>query len=124
MVSPPDEMNPASPLMMCSWLSVIRSTTTTLESSAESRGTSTEASRTMSIWASCCARLLERAGVVPVARLNGSWRTISRWGIVSLPVTAMRRILRPVAGVRLHRDRGAVGGAVHPRDASRAVANG
>ncbi len=56
-VRPPEEMNPASPRIRCFWLSLTSSITTTLESSAESRGTSTLASRMMSMsvsaWRPC-----------------------------------------------------------------------
>ncbi len=38
------------------------------------------------------ATLLERVGIVPSPAPSGSCRTISRWGIVSFPVTTTRRM--------------------------------
>ncbi len=65
--------------------------TTTLESSAESGGTSTVASRMMSMSVSAWRPRSTARASYQSPGSTGSWRTISRLGIVSFPVTSTRR---------------------------------
>ena len=105
-MSPPEEMNPASPLIRCFWLSVTRSMTTTLESSAESRGTSTRGEPHDVHLGELLARPARAARAsYQSPGADGSWRTISRCGN-----RLVARDLDPAhpgapAGVHLHVER-------------------